>query len=182
MEESNPVKEYLFDYIRDSESKFRKLISQQKFSEVIQDVLENCHDKVVSMGDKDEAIGVLATALLHYLLTNALINSQRKVEKNGTEIDIIIPDMKTLEKDPKMALVVVIPKSSNKQVILEKISEIQEIQPERKNIWLILSQNIPINLKTFVISKYDSNFTNIIYEIAQFTNVNSQNKFKILRV
>ena len=32
------------------------------------------------MGEKNESIGVLATGILHYLLTNALITSQRKVE------------------------------------------------------------------------------------------------------
>jgi len=53
------------------------------------------------MGEKEEVVGVLATGLLHYLLTNALISSQRKVTYNDNELDIVIPDTKTLEKDPK---------------------------------------------------------------------------------
>ena len=48
--------------------------------------------KSFSMGKKDEAVGILATGILHYLLTNALLNSQRKVEYQGLELDIVIPD------------------------------------------------------------------------------------------
>ena len=34
------------------------------------------YDKVVSMGDKDETVGVMATGLLHFLLTNAIFSEQ----------------------------------------------------------------------------------------------------------
>jgi hypothetical protein len=107
-EESNPIKEYLFDYLK-SES-IQKLTSQLQFAEIIDDVLENCYDKVISMGGKEEGLGILATALLHYLLTNALLSSQRKVEYSGIQIDIIMPDLKTLEIDPKKTLIICIPK------------------------------------------------------------------------
>ena len=66
-------------------------------------------------------MGILATGLLHYLLTNALLNSQRKVEYKGLELDIVIPDVRTLEKDAKMTLLILIPKSSDKKIIDEKI-------------------------------------------------------------
>ena len=133
-EEPNPVKDYLFDYISKSEERIQKLISDKKFSEIIDDVIANCYDKIITLGEKDESIGVLATGLLHYLLTNALINSQRKVEYQGIEIDIAIPDIKTLEKDPKKTLLICIPKSSNKKIIEEKISQLEKIQSEKENI------------------------------------------------
>ncbi len=127
-------------------------------------------------------MGVLATGLLHYLLTNALINSQRKVEYKGTKIDIVIPDIKTLEKDPKKTLLICIPKSSNKNIIEEKISQLEKIQPEKENIWVVLSENISINQKHFVLTKENNSFSKIIFEIAQFSNVHGTNKFKILRI
>ena len=77
------------------------------------------------MDKKEEAIGVLATGILHYLLTNALLNSQRKIDHNGIELDIVIPDVKTLEKDAKMTLLILIPKSSDKRIIDEKISQLK---------------------------------------------------------
>lgn len=181
-EEPNPIKDYLFDYLSKSEVIIQKLISEKKFSEIIDDVIANCYDKIITLGEKDESVGVLATGLLHYLLTNALINSQRKVEYEGTEIDIVIPDMKTLEKDPKKSLLICIPKSSNKNIIEEKISQLEKIQPEKENIWVVLSENVSINQKYFVLSKENNSFSKIIFEIAQFSNVGGSNKFKILQV
>ncbi len=181
-EEPNLIKDYLFDYLSKSDEKIQKLISDKKFSEIIDDVIANCYDKIITLGEKDESIGVLATGLLHYLLTNALINSQRKIEYQGIEIDIAIPDIKTLEKDPKKTLLICIPKSSNKKTIEKKISQLDKIQSEKENIWVILSENILIDKKSFVLSKENNSFSKIIFEIAQFSNVGGTNKFKILRV
>ncbi len=181
-ENLNPVKDYLFDHLSKSEERIQKLIFDNKFSEIIDDVIANCYDKIIALGEKDESIGVLATGLLHYLLTNALIDSQRKVEYQGIEIDIVIPDIKTLEKDPKKTLLICIPKSSNKKIIEEKISQLEKIQSKKENIWVILSENILIDKKSFVLSKENNSFSKIIFEIAQFSNVDGANKFKILRV
>ena len=122
-EEPNPIKDYLFDYLSRSDEKIQKLISNEKFSEIIEDVIANCYDKIITLGEKDESIGVLATGLLHFLLTNALLNSQRKIEYNGIEIDIVIPDLKTLKKDPKQTLIICIPKTSNKEEIEQRLTD-----------------------------------------------------------
>ncbi|MFB5624307.1 MAG: hypothetical protein ACE5RP_05265 [Nitrosopumilus sp.] len=180
-EEPNPIKDYLFEYIENSET-IPKLIIEKKFDEIIQEITINCYDKVISMGEKDEAVGVLATGLLHYLLTNALITSQRKIEYNENEIDIVIPDIKTLEKDPKKTLLICIPKTSDIAGINKKIRDLEKIQPEKDNIWLALSENIQTQKKSFVLEKENNSFSKIIFEIAKFSNVGGSNKFKILRV
>ena len=180
-EESNPIKDYLFDYIKKSD-KIPKLISEKKFDVIINEIVENCYDKVVSMSKKDEAVGVLATGILHYLLTNALLTSQRKVEYQGVELDIIVPDVKTLEKDAKMTLLILIPKSSDKKIIDNKISQLKKIQPIKENIWVVLSKEIALDYKSFILSKGKNSFSKIIFEIAQFSNVGKSNKFKILRI
>ena len=97
----------------------------------INEIIENCYDKITLMDKKEEAIGILATGILHYLLTNALLSSQRKVNYQGMELDIVIPDIKTLEKDAKMTLLILIPKSSDKKIINEKISQLRKIQPTK---------------------------------------------------
>jgi hypothetical protein len=180
-EEANPIKDYLFEYIKNSET-IPKLIIEKKFDQVIEDVTNNCYEQIISMDEKDKAVGVLATGLLHYLLTNALITSQRKVEYQNNEIDIVVPDLKTLEKDPKKTLLVYIPKSSEVNKINEKIIQLEKIQPEKQNIWIVLSENISIDKKSFVLSKDNNTFSKIIFEIAQFSNVSGTNKFKILRI
>jgi hypothetical protein len=180
-EESNPVKDYLFEYIKNSET-IPKLIVEKKFDQIIEEMTKNCYDKILTMGEKDEVVGVFATGSLHYLLTNALITSQRKIEHNGIELDIVIPDTKTLEKDSKKTLLVCIPKSSDKKIIDEKITQLEKIQPHKENIWIVLSENIPLEKKTFVLSKENNSFSKIIFEIAQFSNVHGTSKFKILRI
>ena len=57
-EEPNPVKDHLFDYLSKSEGRIQKLIIDKKFSEIIDDVIENCYDKIITLGEKDESIGV----------------------------------------------------------------------------------------------------------------------------
>jgi hypothetical protein len=180
-EEANPIKDYLFEYIEKSKT-IPKLIIEKKFDEIINEITTNCYDKIISMGEKDESVGILATGLLHYLLTNALITSQRKVEYDGNELDIVVPDVKTLEKDPKKTLLICIPKSSDLSIINEKISKLEKIQSEKENIWLVLSKDMPVGKKSFILSKENNTFSKIIFEIAKFSNVSGSNKFKILRV
>ena len=181
MEESNPIKEYLFKYIEKSDGRFQQLFSQTKMNEIINDILNNCYYKVALMEDKEESLGVLATGILHYMLTNAMLTSQRKVEYQGIEIDIVIPDLKTLEKDPKKTLIILVPKTLDKKIIQEKLEELQKVQPEKQNIWLVLTQDLGFG-NTYVIEKEKSSFSNIIFDIAQFVNVHGESKFKILRI
>ena len=51
-EEPNPIKEFLFDYLKKSEKRIHELTLQSKFTEIIDDVLENCYDRVISIGRK----------------------------------------------------------------------------------------------------------------------------------
>ena len=180
-DEVNPIKDYLFDHIEKSNS-IENLIHEKKFDVIINEIVENCYDKVILMDKKEEAVGILATGILHYLLTNALLSSQRKVDYQGMELDIVIPDTRTLEKDAKMTLLILIPKSSDKKIIDEKISQLRKIQPTKENIWAVLSEDISIDCKSFVLSKDNNSFSKIIFEIAQFSNVGGSNKFKILRI
>lgn len=179
-EESNPIKEYLFEYLESK--KIQELTSQSKFPELINDVLENCFDKVILMGEKEESIATFATGLLHYLLTNALIPSQRKIKHKDVEIDIVVPNLKTLENDPDKALIIHIPKTMDVNEIKQKLDSLKKIQPNNKNIWLVLSKKIDFQNNTYVIEKNNPSFLKIIVDIGQFINVQGQNKFKILRI
>ena len=73
-------------------------------------------------------------------------------------------------------------KSSDKKIIEQKIAQLNSVQPIKENIWVVQSENISLDNKTFVLSKENNSFSNIIFEIAQFSNVGKSNKFKILRI
>lgn len=180
-EEPNLIKDLLFDYLK-SESKIQVWTSQLKFTEIIEDVLENFYDKVISMGEKEVSLGILATGLLHYILTNALISSQRKIECDGIQIDIIIPNLKTLEIDPKKTLIICIPKTNNKNTIKQKLDQLEKIQPIKDNIWIVVTKKLDFQNKTYIIEKKNESFSKIIYDIGQFVNVQGDTKFKILHI
>lgn len=179
-EESNPIKDYLFEYTESK--KIQELVAQLKFPEVINDILENCFDKVISMGEKEESLAIFATGLLHYLLTNALIPSQRKIEYKCIGIDIVIPNLKTLENDPNKSLIIYIPKIMDVNTIKQKLDNLKKIQPNNKNIWLVLSKKLDFENNSYIIEKKNQSFLKIIVDIGQFVNVQGQNKFKILRI
>ena len=179
-EEPNPIKDYLFEYLKSK--KIQELAAQSKFTEITENVLENCYDKVISMGEKEESLAILTTGLLHYLLTNALITSQRKIEYKGVEIDIVIPNLKTLEIDPKKTLIICILKTMDKNVIKQKLEQLEKIQSIRDNIWIVTTKKTDFQNKTYLIEKKNASFSKIIYDIGQFVNVHGQNKFKILRI
>jgi len=180
-DETNPIKEYLFDYIKNSGT-IPKLIHEKKFDAIIDEIMENYYEKIIVKEEKNESIGILATGILHYLLTNALITSQRKVEYLGEELDIVIPDIKTLKKDPKKTLLICILKTSDINKINKKIQKLEKIQSEKENIWLVLPEKIPTEKKSFTLSKENNSFSKIIFEIAKFSNVGGSNKFKILKI
>ena len=181
IEQSNPIKEYLFEHIKKSDKKYQQLFSQEKMQEIIKDILNNCYHRVSLMKDKEENFRVLATGILHYMLTNAMITSQRKIEHQGIEIDIVIPDLKTLEKDPKKTLLVYIANTIDNNTIKSKLTQLQTIQPEKQNIWIVSTKDLGFD-KTYVIQKENSSFSKIIYDIGKFVNLQGQNTFKILRI
>jgi len=47
---------------------------------------------------------------------------------------------------------------------------------------LVTTKKLNFQNKTYVIEKQNSSFSKIIYDIAQFVNVQDHNSFKILRI
>ena len=180
MEEENPIKEQLFEYIKNSEIKISKLLSQEKPNIIIKDIMNYFLDEIPQEG-KEEHLAVLTTGILHYILTNTMIPSNRKVEFRGIQIDIVIPNLKTLEKDPKKALIIYIPKTENKKSIENQVLQLEKIQPEKQNIWIVSSNKLALKNKNFLIQK-EGNFSDIIFDIANFVNVQGNNKLKILKI
>ena len=101
-EEPNPIKDILYESINElGEDYLQKNILKGNISETINEILFKTHNKVGNLeGDSNVNIGKLLTSLLHYLLTLVLIPSQRKISKNDIDIDIVIPNLKTLETKP----------------------------------------------------------------------------------
>ena len=133
------IKEIVFEYVNGSAT-LPPMIAAGDFDGVAQNVMSSCSGRarrVVGAADA-EVLGTLATAILHYGLTRALVKSQRKIEHRGVNLDIVIPDAGTLDSDPLRALVICIMMTCDERAASEKIESVSKVQQVRDNIWLVI--------------------------------------------
>lgn len=102
------IKEILYNSIDNHSKYIVSDIAQGKSSEVIETICKECKDQLDKLEDnKSEISGTFAEGLMHYLLTTALIPSQRKITFNDVYVDVSIPDIKILGTSPQDALIIV---------------------------------------------------------------------------
>lgn len=181
MDSDSPVKDILYQKLSEiSENTIQLEISKNNSSKIISELISKCLPRIKQISHNlDEDYGIFAESLLHYFLTLAVIPSQRKVSKNGVEIDISIPDLKTLDSNPKDVLIIIFPKSSDKNLIQKRISDITQIQPINENIWLVLHRNFEAKNKIYQIN--NNSLIKILDDIKEFLSTRKQNKFKIMK-
>jgi hypothetical protein len=178
------IKEILYNSI-DKHSKYLVSdIAQGKSSEVIRAIFQECKDQLDKLGEnKSEVLGMFVEGVVHYLLTTALIPSQRKITSNGVYVDIAIPDIKTLNTVPQDALIISFPKTNDLPTIKNRLEEIIKIQPIKENIWFVLENFIDMGIRIYTInSEGDFPFSNIINDIIGFLTNKKQSKLKIFRI
>lgn len=157
----------MFGYIKSSDV-IPGLLAERKFGEIIRHVIKGCYDEAASIGDSGQSIAVLATGLLHYILTGSQVPSQRKVEFRGVDVDIVIPDLRTLEKDPQKALLVCIMQSEDPKIMEDRLAELGGIQPARENVWAVHSGGVLAGHRSFLVSGDGEAFSGIISEMEKF--------------
>ena len=178
------IKEILYSSI-DKHSKYLVSdIAQGKSSEVIRVIYQECEDQLDKLREnKSVILGIFVEGLVHYLLTTALIPSQRKITSNGVYVDILIPDINTLNTFPQDALIISFPKTNDLPTIKNRLDEIIKIQPIKENILFVLENWIDIGIRIYTINgKGDFPFSNIINDIISFLTNKKQSKLKLFRI
>lgn len=178
MDESSPIKDLLYQTLQSiTESVIQEKITKNPQS-LIQEIFSKAN--IDSLGEnKTENYETFAESFMHYLLTNALIPSQRKVTVDQIEIDIVIPDIRTLKSSSKDAIIILFPKTDNIKTILQRLEKIITIQPKKDNIWLVQKTSLGLPFKTYEIDERHS-FFSIIDDIKMSNK--TQSKFKIFKV
>jgi hypothetical protein len=162
--ESSAIKEILYDELRKtSESKIHQEIASENISRLVRQIIEACIPRIPD-GNSFEAQGILAESLSHYILTNALIPSQRKITRSGIDIDVVIPDSKTLVSSPKDALVLYFAKTKDDNMVKNYLKKLEELQPVKENI-LVISKSKLDAYKTYEIG---SDFANLFDDVNKF--------------
>ncbi len=183
MDTDSPVKDILYQEITNiSEDNIQLEISKNNSSKIISQIISKCSPKIQKISTSiDEDLGNFAEGLMHYLLTVSLIPSQRKISKNNVEIDIVIPDVLTLNSSPKDSLIILFTKSKNENLIKKRILELETIQPIKENIWIVLNHNLQFRNQTYLIQNEDNSLNKILDDINKFYSSRKQNKLKIMR-
>jgi hypothetical protein len=157
-------------------------IVQGESPDVIKAIFEHC----ISNIEKNEAVkpdtsGAVAEGLLHYMLTVTMIPSQRKTVFQSVEIDIAIPDTRTLGVSPNDVVVILFSKTDNLDQIKSNVEKIKKIQPNKDNIWTVVEDDLQLDSKIYTL-KDSMTFANIINDLISFTSNKKQSKLKIFKI
>ena len=103
-----------------------------------------------------------------------MLPSQRKIIKNGIDIDIILPDLKTLETSPKDAILICIPITQ----IQRRIKDMEKLQPIKENIWYITEENI--DKKTYSVKNKTIQY--ILDDLTEFLSNKDSMRFRFFKI
>ena len=136
-------------------------------------IMAECITKISvnsNSSNKDETIAVLCEALLHFMLTVSTLPSERKIQvKDNLTIDVVIPSLQRLKRTPDKSIIIEIIRN---KMDSDKISQLEFLQPNHKNIWLVLV--IPFSTTRYRTYGMSTNtrlfhsFSNIIKDINNF--------------
>ncbi|MGI0087210.1 MAG: hypothetical protein ACREBI_04550 [Nitrosotalea sp.] len=158
-------------------------IAQGESSDTLSTIFSHCVSNLDrDEGNTPETLGALAEGLIHYMLTVALIPSQRKTSLQSVGIDVAIPDARTLSTSPDDAVIIYFPKTSELQTIKEKVDRLKKIQPKSENIWLVVDKPVSAEAKVYTLDKEQFSFANIIDDLISFSAGKKQTKLKILKI
>ena len=100
MNESSPIKDTLYAEIDEiGQDQIHDLLKERKFSELFEKIFDSAINKIESDMNENEKYGTLAESFTHYLFTEMLIPSQRKILFEDVELDMIIPNTAELKKN-----------------------------------------------------------------------------------
>ena len=182
MTDSDPIKDIVYRSIeRFTEEEIQMAFLHKKGPEIINSIVSECICAIQDLtGETDENVCVMATVLMHYLCTILLIPTQRKTTLDDVYLDIVVPDTKTLRTAWNSSLVICMLSSTEQEYIKGRIADVERIQPNRGNIWLVSPGHINVRYKTFVI-RYGGSFSEIIDQINEFLKNNRSAKFRIFK-
>ena len=180
MSETSPIKDALYAEIdKISQDKINRLLIKKEFSAIFENVFEKAAGKIKEGSNEDEKFGALAESFTHYLFTEMLVPSQRKISYKNVELDLVIPNTLELKKNSKNTIIVLFVKTRNMTEILNKISEIKTIQEKDDNIWVISEHPMDITQRSYLTNK--TSFAEFLKDAQNFVQTKNMNKLNIFK-
>lgn len=159
--------------------------SSQKY---IDKIMSECITKLTYESNDDDdyniTIATLCEVLLHFMLTICTLPSERKIRvKNDLILDVIIPNLQSLKIKPDKSIIIQVIKDKT-MMDLNKTSQLEFLQPNHENIWLISAKPLSATKYTtytvFPNSELLHNYSNIIIDIDNFLKETEDKSFRFI--
>ena len=179
MSESSPIKDALYANIDDiGQEHIHKLMLDGKFAELFERIFETTISNLDGINEYEKH-GIVAESLTHYLFTEMLIPSQRKISFKNTELDMIIPSVAQLKKNSNNTILIFFAKTSSIDEIKQRIQKIKMIQNSDSNIWVISKDDIQIPQITYMTKK--ESFSKFLKDTQTFVKTKEIGKLNIFK-
>jgi hypothetical protein len=132
-------------------------------------IIEKCKRR---LDGGDETLGTLCESLLHFMLTAAILPSERKVTFKGAELDIVVPSLRVLGSSPDKCLVIQVIKSD-----AESAKQAESVHPNMENIWIVSAKKVRAERNY---NLQDGSFSKIIPDIHAFLASKGVKNLKLL--
>lgn len=139
------------------------------------EIVEKCTE-ALGKDAGDEALGTLCEALLHFMLTATMLPSERKVKVGGIELDIVIPSLKSLAKNPANTLVIQVVKDGR----ADRIRQAERVQPVHDNIWTVSTRRLDAGARNYCLGEARFQYASLVPDIKAFLEDRGVSSLKML--
>lgn len=142
----------------------------------IEDILKRCIE-ASSLEMDEETLVALCKGLLHFMLTASLLPSERSVSFHGADLDVVIPSLKILTKNPENAIIIQMIKNDAES---DKIAKAESIQPHDANVWIISPKRMATGHRNYHLGEGEIRYSRIVQDISEFVSSKKLGRFKLL--
>ena len=142
----------------------------------IEDILKRCIGE--SGLESDEAnLVALCKGLLHFMLTASLLPSERSVSFQGADLDVVVPSLKVLAKNPENAIIIQLITNDAES---DKITKAESVQPHGANVWIISPKRIATDHRNYHLGEGEIRYSRIVQDISEFVSSKKVGRLKLL--
>ncbi|HEY7733763.1 MAG TPA: hypothetical protein VIB07_03110 [Nitrososphaera sp.] len=142
----------------------------------IEDILKRCLE-TSGLEMSEENLVALCKGLLHFMLTTSLLPSERSVSFHGADLDVVVPSLKVLTKNPENALIIQLTRNDAES---DRITSAESVQPHTENVWIVSPKRIATGLRNYHLGEGPIQYSRIVEDISEFVGRKKVGRLKLL--
>lgn len=169
------TKEVLFDFLHTNKNRILPLLAHRRYAQLADMAIDGCKASISLDAQNTE---IIATGLLHYILTKSLIPSQRKTFVDDVKIDIAIPGLREMRQNAQNAVVIIVCCESD--VAKRRLAQTSQVQPVTDNIWLLTQDADVSHARTYSIYQKKPDLGDMMHDLIKFVKSRRQRQLGIV--